>query len=131
VRNVGSYGPILLLSAAILALAVSVALAARQGTAALLGQAQNHTNLLLALSIVWIYLEATTLIIVWGADFPHEVEFYLKRLQGPWDGVAALWVAFFRLVHLAWYLLPALGRGVGEVLGFLGLGLLFAARLRG
>ncbi|MGC8876294.1 hypothetical protein [Thermus sp.] len=126
-----SYGPILLLSAAILALAVSVALAARQGTAALLGQAQNHTNLLLALSIVWIYLEATTLIIVWGADFPHEVEFYLKRLQGPWDGVAALWVAFFRLVHLAWYLLPALGRGVGEVLGFLGLGLLFAARLRG
>lgn len=87
-----SYGPILLLSAVVLALAVSVALAARRGTAALLGQAQNHTNLLLALSIVWIYLEATTLIIVWGADFPHEVEFYLKRLQGPWDGVAALWV---------------------------------------
>ena len=152
-----------LLSAAILALAVAVALAARQGTAALRGQAQNHTNLLLALSIVWIYLEATALIIVWGADFPHEVEFYLKRLQGYWDEVAAfwvvggfflpflylltnlpkrearyllpaaLWVAFFRLVHLAWYLLPALGRGfgVGEALGLLGLGLLFAARLRG
>ena len=158
-----SYGGIVLLSAAILALAVAVALAARQGTAALRGQAQNHTNLLLALSIVWIYLEATTLIIVWGADFPHEVEFYLKRLQGYWDEVAAfwvvggfflpflylltnlpkrearyllpaaLWVAFFRLVHLAWYLLPALGRGfgVGAALGLLGLGLLFAARLRG
>lgn len=87
-----SYGGIVLLSAAILALAVAVALAARQGTAALRGQAQNHTNLLLALSIVWIYLEATTLIIVWGADFPHEVEFYLKRLQGYWDEVAAFWV---------------------------------------
>lgn len=91
------------------------------------------------------------------------MEFYLKRLQGYWDEVAAfwvvggfflpflylltnlpkrearyllpaaLWVAFFRLVHLAWYLLPALGRGfgVGEALGLLGLGLLFAARLRG
>jgi hypothetical protein len=45
---------------------------------------------------------------------------------------AALWVAFFRLFHLAWYLLPALGRevGLGEVLGFLGLGLLFMSRLR-
>nr|BAL57663.1 hypothetical conserved protein [uncultured Deinococcota bacterium] len=157
-----SFGAILLLSAALLALAAAVALASRKGTAALLGQAQNHTNLLLALSIIWIYVEATTLIIVWGGDLPHEVEFYIKRLQGPWDGVAAfwvvggfflpflylltnlpkrearyllpvaLWVAFFRLVHLAWYLLPALGRGfgVGEVLGFLGLGLVFLLRLR-
>ncbi|SDF01354.1 hypothetical protein SAMN04488243_12031 [Thermus arciformis] len=157
-----SFGAILLLSAALLALAAAVALASRKGTAALLGQAQNHTNLLLALSIIWIYVEATTLIIVWGGDLPHEVEFYVKRLHGPWDGVAAfwvvggfflpflylltnlpkrearyllpaaLWVAFFRLVHLAWYLLPALGRGVGvgEVLGFLGLGLVFLLRLR-
>jgi hypothetical protein len=157
-----SYGPILLLSAAILALSVAVALAASRGTPALLGQAQNHTNLLLALSIIWIYVEATTLIIVWGGDLPHEVEFYLKRLEAPWDGVAALWVVGgfflpflylltnlpkrearyllpvalwippFHLLHLAWYLLPALGRGVGlgEVLGFLGLGLLFMSRLR-
>ncbi|GAB5603721.1 hypothetical protein FJNA_22470 [Thermus sp. FJN-A] len=157
-----SFGAILLLSAALLALAASVALAARKGTAALLGQAQNHTNLLLALSIIWIYVEATTLIIVWGGDLPHEVEFYLKRLHSPWDGVAALWVVggfflpflylltnppkrearyllpvalwipVFRLLHLAWYVLPALGRGVGvgEVLGFLGLGLLFLLRLR-
>uniref|UniRef100_A0A7C2GF09 Uncharacterized protein n=1 Tax=Thermus islandicus TaxID=540988 RepID=A0A7C2GF09_9DEIN len=157
-----SYGAILLLSAVILALSVAVALAASRGTEALLGQAQNHTNLLLALSIVWIYLEATTLIIIWGGDLPHEVEFYLERLKGAWSGVAALWavggfllpflylltnlpkrearyllpiaawIALFRLVHLAWYLLPALGRevGVGEVLGFLGLGLLFAHRLR-
>ncbi|GLV49324.1 hypothetical protein TJA_24250 [Thermus sp. LT1-2-5] len=156
-----SYGAILLLSAVLLALSLAVALAARKGTPALLGQAQNHTNLLLAFSIIWIYVEATTLIIVWGADLPHEVEFYLKRLEGPWDEVAALWVVggfflpflylltnlpkrearfllpvalwilAFHLVHLAWYLLPALGRGVGagEVLGFLGLGLLFAARL--
>jgi hypothetical protein len=157
-----SFGPLLLLSAAVLALAVAVALAARKGTPALMGQAQNHTNLLLALSIIWIYVEATTLIIIWGGDLPHEVEFYLKRLQGPWDEVAALWVVggfflpflylltnlpkrearyllpvalwipFFRLLHLAWYLLPALGRGVGvgEALGFLGLGLLFLHRLR-
>lgn len=156
-----SFGAILLLSATLLALSVAVALAARRGTAALLGQAQNHTNLLLAFSIIWIYVEATTLIIVWGGDLPHEVEFYLKRLQGPWDEVVALWtvggfllpflylltnlpkrearyllpvalwIPLFRLLHLAWYLLPALGRGVGvgEVLGFLGLALLFLARL--
>jgi hypothetical protein len=157
-----SFGAIFLLSAALLALAVAVALAARRGTPALMGQAQSHTNLLLALSIIWIYVEATTLIIIWGADLPHEVEFYLRRLRPPWDGLAAfwvvggfflpflylltdlpkrearyllpaaLWVAFFRLFHLAWYLLPALGRGVGlgEVLGFLGLSLLFMSRLR-
>ncbi|ADW20986.1 MULTISPECIES: hypothetical protein [Thermus] len=157
-----SFGAILLLSAAVLALAVAVALAARKGTPALMGQAQNHTNLLLALSIIWIYVEATTLIIIWGGDLPHEVEFYLKRLEGPWGTVAALWavggfflpflylltnlpkrearyllpvalwISLFRLLHLAWYVLPALGRGVGigEVLGFLGLGLFFLQRLR-
>ncbi|TBH20751.1 hypothetical protein [Thermus thermamylovorans] len=156
-----SYGAILLLSAVILALALAVALAARKGTAALLGQAQNHTNLLLALSIIWIYLEATTLVIVWGADLVHKVEFYLKRLSGPWDEVAALWVVggfflpflylltnlpkresrylwpvaawilVFHLLHLAWYLLPALegSLGVGQLLGFLGLGLLYRLRL--
>lgn len=86
-----SFGAILLLSASLLALSVAVALAARRGTPALMGQAQNHTNLLLALSIIWIYVEATTLIIIWGADLPHEVEFYLKRLEGPWGTVAALW----------------------------------------
>lgn len=155
-----SFGAILLLSAALFALAVAVALAARRGDAALMGQAQNHTNLLLALSIIWIYLEATTLIIVWGGDLPHEVEFYLKRLEGPWDEVAALWavggfflpflylltnlpkrrarylfpvalwVALFRLFHLAWYVLPPLG-GVGAwlLLPAIGLFLLFQARL--
>jgi hypothetical protein len=81
-----SFGAIFLLSAALLALAVAVALAARRGTPALMGQAQSHTNLLLALSIIWIYVEATTLIIIWGADLPHEVEFYLRRLRPPWDG---------------------------------------------
>ncbi|WP_243028341.1 hypothetical protein [Thermus albus] len=157
-----SFGVILLLSAAVLALAVAVALAASKGTPALMGQAQNHTNLLLALSIIWIYVEATTLIIVWGADLPHEVEFYLKRLEGSWGTVAALWavggfflpflylltnlpkrearfllpvalwIPIFRLLHLAWYVLPALGRGVGigDVLGFLGLGLFFFQRLK-
>ncbi|WP_117238034.1 hypothetical protein [Thermus sediminis] len=157
-----SYGAILLLTAVILALSVAVALAASRGTPALMGQAQNHTNLLLAFSIIWIYLEATTLVIIWGADLSHGAEFYLKRLEGPWDGVAALWVVggfflpflylltnlpkrearyllpvalwilAFHLPHLAWYLLPALGLGVGpgEVLGFLGLGFLFASRLR-
>ncbi|WP_298630206.1 hypothetical protein [uncultured Thermus sp.] len=157
-----SFGAILLLSAALLALSVAVALAARKGNAALMGQAQNHTNLLLALSIIWMYVEATTLVIIWGADLTHEVEFYLKRLEGPWGTVAtlwavggfflpflylltnlpkrearyllpvALWIPLFRLLHLAWYVLPALGRGVGvgEVVGFLGLALLFLSRLR-
>ncbi len=155
-----SYGPILLLSATLFALAFAVALAARKGEEALMGQMQNHTNLLLALSIIWIYLEATTLIIVWGADLVHEAEFYLHRLEGGWASLAgvwtvggfflpflflltnlpkrkaryllwaAAWIALFRVLHLAWYLLPNLAFGPATLLGILGLGLLLWPRLR-
>ncbi len=138
-----SFGAILLISSALSALALGVFLAARRGTPALLGQAQNHTNLLLALSIIWMYLEATTLIIIWGADLPHEVVFYLKRLEGAWAPLAAawvvggfllpflylltnppkrearylwpvaLWILLFQGLHLTWYLLPALSARLG------------------
>ncbi|MER3425649.1 MAG: hypothetical protein C4300_00785 [Thermus sp.] len=133
-----SFGALMLLSAAVAALAYGAFRASRAPTPELKAQLTSLTNLLLALSIIWIYVEATTLIIIWGADLPHEAQFYLKRTIYPWDlmafGVAvggfllpflalltnlpkrdprwlggiALWVLAFRFLHYLWYVLPPL-----------------------
>jgi hypothetical protein len=103
---------------------------------------QNQANLMLAFSIIWIYLALTTFIIVWGADLPHEVEYYVPRSEGLWGGVAAalllgqfllpflalltnppkrdprvlfyvaLWIVAFRLVDHTWTVIPSFGRGL-------------------
>ncbi|WP_408033251.1 hypothetical protein [Thermus filiformis] len=133
-----SYGALMLLSGAVAALAYGAFRASGAPTSELGPQLPSLTNLLLALSIVWIYVEATTLIIIWGADFPHEAEFYLRRTAAPWGSLAfavavggfllpflalltnlpkrdprwlggiALWALVFRFLHYLWYVLPPL-----------------------
>ncbi|MGQ9511432.1 MAG: hypothetical protein ACUVS9_05980, partial [Thermaceae bacterium] len=72
-----SYGALMLISSSVAALGYGAFRASMAGAPSLKPQLVNLTNLLLALTIIWIYIESTTLIIVWGADFPHEAEFYL------------------------------------------------------
>lgn len=134
-----SFGALMLLSSAVAALAYGAFWASRAPSSELKPQLLTSlTNLLLALSIIWIYVEATTLIIIWGADLPHEAEFYLKRTTPPWGSLAsavavggfllpflalltnlpkrdprwlggiALWVLVFRFLHYLWYVLPPL-----------------------
>ncbi|MGQ9692678.1 MAG: hypothetical protein ACUVQC_04345 [Thermaceae bacterium] len=133
-----SYGALMLISSSVAALGYGAFRASMAGAPSLKPQLVNLTNLLLALTIIWIYIESTTLIIVWGADFPHEAEFYLKRTAPPWDALAtgvavggflipflvlltnlpkrdprwlggvALWVLAFRFLHYLWYVLPPL-----------------------
>jgi hypothetical protein len=46
-------------------------------------------NLMFAFVIFWTYLSASQLIIVWPANLPQELQWYLDRVNGFWQYIAA------------------------------------------
>lgn len=54
-------------------------------------------RLLLALLVLWAYLDFMQLLIVWNSDLPDEAGWYMHRLHGFWGGVAAA----IAVVHFA------------------------------
>jgi hypothetical protein len=57
----------------------------------------NLGNLLLATVLLWIYLEFMQYLIIWSANIPESVIWYVYRLEGGWE-----WVALFLLLfHFA------------------------------
>ncbi|MCU1293792.1 MAG: hypothetical protein JWP08_2642 [Bryobacterales bacterium] len=46
-------------------------------------------NLMFAFTIFWTYLSVSQLIIIWPADLPQEIQWYLVRVRGGWTVVAA------------------------------------------
>jgi hypothetical protein len=46
-------------------------------------------NMMFAFMIFWTYLAASQLIIVWPADLPQEISWYVVRVQGGWRLIAA------------------------------------------
>ena len=58
-------------------------------------------RLLLAFTIFWAYVAYFQFLIIWSANRPDEVEFYLKRTRGPWETVsAALLIVHFAIPFL-------------------------------
>lgn len=64
-------------------------------------------NLMFAFTIFWTYLSASQLIIVWPADLPQEIGWYLLRTQGFWKvitwgiGITMFAVPFLGLLSQA------------------------------
>lgn len=54
-------------------------------------------RLMLALAILWAYLDFMQLLIVWQSNLPREATWYMIRWTGPWGVVAGL-VAFLHFV---------------------------------
>lgn len=52
-------------------------------------------NLLLMYVMSWAYLAFSQFLIIWAEDLPHEIAWYLPRMQGAWLVVAWLLVLFF------------------------------------
>jgi hypothetical protein len=97
-------------------------------------------KLMLAFTMLWAYFNVSQLIIIWSANLPEEIPWYVDRLQGPWAPVAvfvlighfalpfalllsrrlkrnaarlstiALWVLLMRVVDLTWTIGPVFRR---------------------
>jgi hypothetical protein len=93
-------------------------------------------KLMLAFVMLWAYFNVSQLIIIWSANLPEEIPWYLERLQGIWGPVAvvvlighfalpfslllsrdlkrkastlskvAIWVIVMRVVDLSWTIGP-------------------------
>ncbi len=48
------------------------------------------SKLMFAFVLLWAYFNASQLIIIWSANLPEEIPFYLERLHGPWAPVSIL-----------------------------------------
>jgi hypothetical protein len=59
-------------------------------------------NLMFAFTIFWTYLSASQLIIVWPANLPQELVWYLDRVHGPWKWFAlVIALSMFAIPFLA------------------------------
>jgi hypothetical protein len=59
-------------------------------------------NLMFAFTIFWAYLSASQLIIIWPADLPQEIGYYLLRTRGFWRYLTwALGLSMFAIPFLA------------------------------
>lgn len=98
-------------------------------------------KLMFAFVMLWAYFSVSQLIIVWSANLPEEIPFYLKRFNGPWGWVSvavlighfvlpfsfllsrtikrtpslaakvALWILAMRAVEIAWMIAPMVRHG--------------------
>ncbi len=59
------------------------------------------SKLMFAFVLLWAYFSISQLLIIWSANLPEEVPFYLERLHGPWAPVSiAILVLHFVLPFL-------------------------------
>jgi hypothetical protein len=48
----------------------------------------DHGKLMFAFVMLWAYFSVSQLLIIWSANLPEEVPFYLERLTGPWKAIS-------------------------------------------
>jgi hypothetical protein len=77
---------------------------------------QNLGNLLFAFVIFWAYIAFCQFLLVWIADLPEEVHWFLARTTGKWRAIAvALAIGHFAIPFFA--LLPSEVKRSGKALG--------------
>jgi hypothetical protein len=58
----------------------------------------DYGKLLLAFVMLWTYFAISQLLIIWSADLPEEITWYLERAHGGWKWVSILLVLFHFLL---------------------------------
>lgn len=82
-------------------------------------------QLMLALTILWAYLDFMQLLIVWQSNLPREAAWYVMRWTGGWGAIAGLIALLHFILPFTLLLSPRLKRsryGMGLVAGLLVIG---------
>ncbi len=94
------YGAMFMIGQALAAMALAVRVAARASRQPPLLDVILHShfhdlgNLLLAFTMLWAYMSFSQFLIIWSANLPEEIPWYLHRMQSGWQWVALLLVGF-------------------------------------
>jgi hypothetical protein len=51
-------------------------------------------NFLLAFTVVWTYLAFSQFMIIWSANLPEDIPWYMRRFSGGWGAIAAILLVF-------------------------------------
>jgi hypothetical protein len=51
-------------------------------------------NFLLAFTVVWTYLAFSQFMIIWSANLPEDIPWYIRRFSGGWGVIAVLLLVF-------------------------------------
>lgn len=84
---------------------------------------QTLASLLLAFTLLWVYMALSQLIIIWSGNLPKEITWYLHRSAGGWRGVVLFLAAFHFAVPFALLLFRGIKRNAA-LLGIIAAGLL-------
>lgn len=107
------YGVIFMVGQALVTLAFAIVLLAllaeAEPFASVLQPGHFHDlgNLLLAFVMLWAYIAFSQFLIIWSANLPEEIPWYLHRLQGGWEAFAMLLL----MLHFVLPFLILLSRG--------------------
>jgi hypothetical protein len=116
------YGVLFLVGGALSALSFTIVLVARIGQERPLREAITVTavhdlgKLMLAFTMLWAYVNLSQFLIIWSANLPEEIPWYLARLQGGWQYLAVVLALF----HFALPFLLLLSRDLKRNAGLLG-----------
>lgn len=81
-----------------------------------LGQLSDLASLLLVLVLGWVFLDFSQYLIIWMANLPHEIGWYLHRSEGGWRVMATLVIVFVVLLPFAALLSGRVKRRRGAML---------------
>jgi hypothetical protein len=113
------YGMLAAAGMGMLALSVAVLLTAGQADT---DAREDFGKLLLALVVLWTYLDFMQLLIIWQSDLASEAPWYIARSRGYWGAIRLLIAAghfvlpFFLLLSPAWQRSPRVVLSVGGLL---------------
>lgn len=51
-------------------------------------------NLMLAFTVLWMYLSFSQFLIIWSGNLPEEIPWYVRRLSGGWGAIAVFLLLF-------------------------------------
>jgi hypothetical protein len=82
-------------------------------------------NILLMYVLTWAYLAYTQFLVIWSENLPHEIHWYVPRVQTGWAGLGIFLIAFHFFLPLL-ILLSRAAKRAPALLGAIALGLLAA-----
>lgn len=82
-------------------------------------------NILLMYVLTWAYLAYTQFLVIWSENLPHEIHWYVPRVQTGWAGLGIFLIAFHFFLPLL-ILLSRAAKRAPMLLGWIAAGLLVA-----